>query len=69
MTDLELQATALVEKAQRAGHDERMRLQPQIDHVITALTMQGIAVPRNVRRINNTLKDEALDDMFDNMPV
>ncbi len=69
MTDLEIQANELVEKAQNACHAERMRLQPQIDHVITALTLQGIAVSGRVRRINNTLKDEALDDMFDNMPV
>jgi hypothetical protein len=37
--------------------------------VITTLTLQGQPVPRRLLNINNTLKDEALDDMFDNMPV
>lgn len=69
MTDLEIRANELADKVQHACHDERMRLQPQIDNAITALTLQGIVVPGRVRRINNTLKDEALDDMFDNMPV
>jgi hypothetical protein len=69
MNDLEVQASQLIERAQNASQAERLRLQPDVDRVITALTMQGRMVPRRLRLINNTLKDEALDDMFDNMPV
>ena len=69
MTDLEKQASDLIKKAQDASQTERLHLQPVIDSVITALTMRGQMVPRQLRNINNSLKDEALDDMFDNMPV
>ena len=69
MTDLEKQASDLEAQVKNASLKERMALQPQLDRVVTSLTMQGLPVSRNLRRMNNTLKDEALDDMFDNMPV
>ncbi|MEM1352612.1 MAG: hypothetical protein AAGF27_09710 [Pseudomonadota bacterium] len=69
MTDLEMQATQLMDKVHNACHAERMRLQPQFDRVITSMAMQGKTVPCRLRHMNNTLKDEALDDMFDNMPI
>lgn len=69
MTELQMQAEALAAKATSATHAERLRLQPQIDQTITKLMMQGHTVPTRLRHINNALKDEALDDMFDNMPV
>ncbi|WP_227271406.1 hypothetical protein [Roseobacter weihaiensis] len=69
MTDLELQASQLEAKVENASHAERIRLQPQVDRVVTTLAMQGYTVPNRLRTINNTLKDEVLDDMFDNMPV
>ena len=69
MTELEMQASKLADRAENATHAERMMLQPQIDRVLTTLAMRGTPVSGRLRRINNTLKDEALDDMFDNMPV
>lgn len=69
MTNLEKQASDLEAKVQNASLQERIALQPQLDRVITSLTMQGIPVSKKLRRMNNTLKDEALDDLFDNMPV
>jgi hypothetical protein len=69
MTDLEIEAASLVDRAESASSSERLRLQPQIDRIVTTLTMQGHRVPRRLRHMNNVLKDEALDDMFDNMPV
>lgn len=69
MNDLKVEAATLVERAESATHAERLRLQPHIDRVITTLSLQGQLVPRRLRNINNALKDEALDDMFDNMPV
>ena len=69
MTDLEHTACSLMERAENASHAERISLQPQIDRVVTTLSLQGHVVPPRLRAINNTLKDEAMDDMFDNMPV
>ncbi len=69
MTELETHVSSLIEKAEKGTHTERMRLQPQIDSVVTTMTLQGLNVPYKLRAINNTLKDEALDDMFDNMPI
>lgn len=69
MTDLELQATSLAAQAETASQAERLLLQPQIDRVVTTLTMQGHIVPSRLRHLNNTLKDEVLEDMFDNMPI
>lgn len=69
MTDLENRASQLVTTAKNASHAERLRLQPEIDRVVTTLALKGHSVPVQLRQINNTLKDEALDDMFDNMPV
>lgn len=69
MTDLETHASILEAKAEDASHTERMRLQPQIDRVVTSLTLQGYPVSKKLQKMNNTLKDEALDDMFDNMPI
>lgn len=69
MTDLEKQAMELEVRVQTASSQERIALQPQLDRVVTALTVQGIPVSKKLRRMNNTLKDEALDEMFDNMPV
>lgn len=69
MTDLEVQATRLMDEVEHASHAERIRLQPQFDRVITTMAMRGQTVPCRLRHMNNTLRDEALDDMFDNMPV
>lgn len=69
MTELEIQAIELASKAEGASHAERLLMQPQIDRVVTTLAIQGHLVPASLRRINNALKDEALDDMFDNMPI
>ncbi len=69
MTELELEANELVTRAEAATPAERMRLQPQIDRIVTTLTMQGHRVPCRLKNVNNALKDEALDDMFDNLPV
>lgn len=69
MTDMEARVSSLIDLAENASHAERLRLQPQVDSVVTTLTLQGINVPCKLRNINNTLKDEALDEMFDNMPI
>lgn len=69
MSEWEAQVSSLIEKVEQGSHTERMRLQPQVDSMVTSMSLQGLNVPFRLRSINNTLKDEALDDMFDNMPI
>lgn len=69
MTDLEQRAFELEKLAETATPKERLSLQPRIDRVIATLRARGHYVPPRLRRINNDLKQEAFDDMFDNMPV
>ena len=69
MTDLQIEARNLEDERVSATHSERVRMQSRIDRVVTTLTLNGFPVPPKLRNINNTLKDEALDEMFDNMPV
>ena len=69
MANLETQATEWEMKVQNASQKERLSLQPQIDRVIATLTARGAPVPNRLRRLNNSLKEEAIEDMFDNLPV
>lgn len=69
MTNLQQRATQLEHEVENASHKERMALQPQIDRVIATLKATGQIVPRRLERMNNDLRDEAIEDMFDNMPV
>lgn len=69
MTDLQQRATQLEYEVENATPKERMALHPQIDRVIITLKASGQIVPRKLERINNDLRDEAIEDMFDNMPV
>lgn len=69
MTDIEQRALHLEQQAIKASPKERLKLQPQLDHAITLLATRGHAVPSRLRCLNNTLKDEAIEDMFDNLPV
>ncbi|MGA9252415.1 MAG: hypothetical protein WBV78_02945 [Roseobacter sp.] len=69
MTEMETSVSTLIDLAENASHAERMRLQPKVDSVVTSLTLKGMPVPCKLRNINNRLKDEALDDMFDNLPI
>ncbi len=52
-----------------ADSAERLRLQPQVARVVATLKAKGTRVPCRLRQLDMTLRDEALDDMFDNMPV
>ncbi|MGZ2259896.1 hypothetical protein [Roseobacter sp. A03A-229] len=69
MTDLQQRASHLEHLIENASAKERIALQPQFDRVIATLKASGQIVPRRLERINNDLRDEALEDMFDNMPV
>ncbi|MBW4708334.1 hypothetical protein KX928_11120 [Roseobacter sp. YSTF-M11] len=69
MTNLEQRASLLEKQIETASQKERLELQPQIDRVIATLSAHGKSVPPRLRRLNNALKEEAFEDMFDNMPV
>lgn len=67
--DLEIRVSKLVKLCEKAPLDERLNLRPEVDRVIRTLTSYHLAVPRTLRRLKDSLEEEAQDDMFDNMPV
>lgn len=69
MTKLEQEAADLEARVEHASYKERIKLQPRLDRVVTTLTAHGLPVSRKLRNINQSLKDEAIEDMFDNLPV
>ncbi|WP_299968784.1 hypothetical protein [uncultured Roseobacter sp.] len=69
MTDIEQRASQLQTRIAGASYQERIALQPQLDRVISTLKAQGHPVPSKLKRLGDKLRDEAMDDMFDNMPV
>ncbi|WP_298975452.1 hypothetical protein [uncultured Roseobacter sp.] len=69
MTDLTERAIQLEKQIEDACQKERLALQPQFDRVIATLKARGETVPARMRRLNTTLKEEAIEDLFDNMPV
>ncbi|MGC3940220.1 hypothetical protein ACOTTU_20645 [Roseobacter sp. EG26] len=69
MTPLEQRASLLEQQIEKASQKERLELVPQIDRVIATLSARGEVVPQRLIRLNNVLKEEVIEDMFDNMPV
>ncbi len=48
---------------------DRLDLQPKLHRVILEMDRRRVAVPKRARRMEATLKDEAVEAMFDNVPV
>lgn len=69
MTDLAEHANQLEKQIESASPKERLALLPAFDRVIATLTAHGKTVPSRQRHLNTTLKEEAIEDLFDNMPV
>ena len=69
MTDIEKRAIELENQARTADAKERLKLQPQIDAIVSKLSSYGHPVSSNLRQLNRTLNEEAIEDMFDNLPV
>ncbi len=69
MTEIEKRAIELENRARTADAKERLKLQPQIDAIVTKLSSDGHRVSTNLRQLNRTLNEEAIEDMFDNLPV
>ena len=69
MEELKRRAIELEEKAQNGNATVRLSVQPQFDQVLTRLAARGYEVPARMRNLNATLKEEVIEDMFDNLPV
>lgn len=48
---------------------ERYRLQPRLAGLLGQMREAGEQVPSEMRRLNETLLDEAIEAQFENMPV
>lgn len=66
---VEEEITALEQRMQRAGPYRRDHLRAEVQKAISTLIAQGDPVPQRLRKMNRTLEEEAIEDMFDNMPV
>ncbi len=51
------------------GSSDRVSLQPRLHRVIVEMDQRRMAVPRRARRLEASLRDEAIEAQFDNMPV
>ena len=61
--------TTLEARVRKANSAERLRLHPQVAHAVKTLRDRGRTVPSRLRHLEATLREEAIEDMFDNMPV
>lgn len=69
MKDLNAQLTLLLDKIQEESSGARFRLQPQLNSLICELEKEGTRVVPSARRMNEMLRNEAMEAQFDNMPV
>lgn len=70
MTQDERQVIATLEARVKAANSaERLRLHPQVAQAVDALRARGQAIPIRLRQLEVALREEAIEDMFDNMPV
>ena len=67
--ELTKRAFELEAAAQNGCAKTRLSLQPQFELVLSRLAARGYDVPTRLRNLNTTLKEEAIEDMFDNLPV
>lgn len=67
--DLFQTAQELVRKIERADAAKRVTFQPEFSHVLERLKADGQVVPPKLRQLDVTLCEEAIEAMFDNMPV
>lgn len=63
----------LIEKLEaeivEADEQQRRGMQGKLQSVLLQMQDRGMAVPRRLRKLDNDLTDEAVETMFDNMPV
>lgn len=59
---------ALVRRISAAG-DDRYQLHPDLARALDGMTARGFAVPSHLRRLEGELREEAMENTFENMPV
>ncbi len=47
----------------------RLALQPEFTRVLDRMRSAGVKIPQRLKRLDETLCEEAVEDSFDNMPV
>lgn len=47
----------------------RLAMRPEFSRVVSRIRSSGLRVPGRFRRLETALSDEAVEEMFDNMPV
>jgi hypothetical protein len=67
--DLERRVSLLEGQLRSARADERAGMRPRVRGLIRKFHAEAMPVPRTLARLERQLEDEALEDMFDNMPV
>ena len=69
LIELQQYAVHLDGHVKKMTQAERKTLHNEISSVVTSLKTRGLAVPSRLREVNQDFKDEALEEMFDNVPV
>ena len=69
MTDLLNELKTLKGRILKADIETRYRFQPRLGALIARLEAQGVAVPEDLRALDEELQAEAVEAQFDNMPV
>ncbi|MFQ6551843.1 hypothetical protein AAD018_005780 [Aestuariibius insulae] len=64
---MEYELSDLLERIEESS--DRTSLQPRLHRVIIEMDQKRMAVPIRARRLNASLRDEAIEAQFDNMPV
>lgn len=71
MTDPDLLKTArnVERQISQAQGAQRLALQPQLSGILERMKLSGQTVPVNLCDLDATLRNEAIESQFDNMPV
>ncbi|AXT26737.1 hypothetical protein D1823_09155 [Ruegeria sp. AD91A] len=63
------EAEQLEQKLRNASLDTRLALQPSVSKVIDRMRQEGMQVPSRLRRLDAALCEDAIEALFDNLPV
>lgn len=69
MEEIEQHALRIQKELDENGPQNAAVLRPQVDRLLKTLKQRGMPIPSGLRRIDATLRLEAEEDFFDNMPV
>jgi len=67
--DLNKAVEVLEQKLDGANCATRLRLQPELSHILARMKAEGRRVPLHLRHLDAALCEEAVEARFDNMPV